>query len=129
MSLASTIPLIRTISEIYEGTSVRSEILFLDHNGLPVKPNTVTYLVYDKFTGIQRDSGTILHTQTSIYLDLTSSVNLLYNSNNRYEIAVLQVSFTYGINKHGTGSSEYRILKLPRSSSSSSSSSSNSRSI
>jgi hypothetical protein len=94
---------------------------FHDDAGSLVKPATVTYVVYDKFSGQLRGEGTVYNTQTSIYLELTPGVNMIYNDSNEYEYAVVQVTFTYGNNKVGIATTEYQITNLFYSYSSSSS--------
>jgi len=96
--------------------------------------------VYDKFTGQTRGTGIIPWLHTAVYLELTPGINIMYNSMNEYEYAVVQVTFAYGSGKIGISTTEYKIINLfysyasssnsssSRSSSSSSSSSSKSSS-
>ena len=125
MSLSSALSLGYTTDEVYERTTVILRVEFLDDDSNLVKPDTATYVVYDKFSGELRGEGTIQNTQTSIYLELTPDVNIMYNDNNEYEYAVVQVTYTYGSNKTGISTTEYKITNLLYSFSSSSSSSAN----
>jgi hypothetical protein len=116
------------VVEINEKTPIMAWVSFRNEYGSPIKPDSVSYVVYDKFSGRSRGQGTItVGLVPSIFINLTSDTNIIYNQINKYEIAVLLITFMYNVNKIGKIIKEYKInnlfLVLDENSSSSSSSS------
>jgi hypothetical protein len=74
--------------------------------------HSVNYVVYDKFSGQVRGQGTVTVLLPSIFINLTSDINIIYNQTNKYEIAVLVVTYIYNINKIGKIVKEYKIKNL-----------------
>jgi hypothetical protein len=116
------------VVEINEKTPIMAWVSFRNEYGSPINPDLVSYVVYDKFSGRLRGQGTItVGLLSSIFINLTSDTNIIYNQINKYEIAVLVITFMYNVNKIGKIIKEYKInnlfLVLDENSSSSSSSS------
>lgn len=96
-----------------EKGTVRARIVFKDQDGNTVKPSSATYVLFDKFTGNIRQEGNITPIQTAVYLELTSDANLIYNQDNRYEIAVLQVTYIYS-GRTARMTTQYKIKNLAK---------------
>ena len=101
------------VTEVNEKTTVTAWVSFRNESGSPVRPDSVSYIVYDKFSGqIRRQETITVGLLPSIYVNLTSDTNIIYNQLNRYEIAVLVVTYMYNTDKIGKIVKEYKIRNL-----------------
>jgi hypothetical protein len=96
---------------INENTTCTIQVNFWDEDGVAITPDSASYVLYDKFSGTSRGSGAIGSLATSVNLTLSTTENRILDQNNRYEIAVAQVSFAYGT-KSNTQEYQYKISNL-----------------
>ena len=83
------------MDQINESTTCIITMSFFDESNVALTPDTIDYVLYDKFSGTQKRTGT-LTPATSVALEITPAQNAILDQTNRYEIAVLQVTFTSG---------------------------------
>jgi len=98
---------------INEETTAIVTIGFQDENEEGVIPDSASFILYDKFSGTVRRSGSLGALDTSVDLELTPDDNVILNQGNRYEIAVLYVEFTYS-GRQGSSEYYYKILNLAK---------------
>jgi len=101
------------MDEIYEQTTAILTLTFTDATGASIIPDAITYSLYDKFSGTVRTSGTIATPAASVELELTPTNNQILNATNRYEIATIEVYFTYGT-REGKNEYSYKILNMAK---------------
>jgi len=99
---------------INEQDTATVRISFFDEDDQPVVPDSVTYVAFDKFSGEIRSEGTVdpATLSTSIHILLTSDTNVIYNQNNRFEMCVMNIAFTYDGGKVGRIRHQYKIRNI-----------------
>lgn len=101
------------MDEIYEQTTAILTLTFTDAGGSSIVPDTITYTLYDKFSGTVRTTGTVASPAASVELELTPTNNQILQATNRYEIATIEVYFTYGT-REGKDTYSYKILNMSK---------------
>lgn len=101
------------MEEINEETTCVITVDFFDEDGTAVVPDTADWILYDRFSGTNRRTGTIASPTSSYDLEFTPEDNQILNATNRYEVATLYVNFTYG-GRTGKGEYSYKILNLAK---------------
>ena len=100
------------MESVNEQTTCQVTIAFYDEHDNTLTPDSISYILYDKFSGTQRATGT-LTPNTSVTLEITPSQNNILDQTNRYEIAVLQVTFISD-GKQATSTYSYKIVNLSK---------------
>lgn len=100
------------MEEINEGSSCKIAMAFYDEDDLVLIPDSISYILYDKFSSTQRTSGTITPA-SSVELEISATYNDILDQSNRYEVAVFQVTFISGT-KTCNDTYQYKILNLAK---------------
>jgi len=100
------------MEEVNEKSTVILTLAFTDEDGNAFIPDSLTYILYDKISGTERASGTLVPA-ASVDLELTPAHNAILDQNNRYEIAEVQVTYVSGT-KTGRSTYAYKIINLPK---------------
>ena len=103
------------MENINEGATAVITVDFKDEDGDGVTPSSASYILYDKFSGVERIADDIDSLAESVDVVISGDNNNILDENNKYEIAVLFVEFTYnGGSKVGNGEYSYKIINMAK---------------
>jgi hypothetical protein len=99
------------MTEIYEATTATITVVFRDENGDAIIPTSGSFVLYDKFSGTVKRTGSLENLEASMDFELTEDDSSIIDQINKYEILRLEVEFNYN-SKVGRGLYEVKIVNL-----------------
>lgn len=101
-------------ASVSEQSFARARISFIDADGFPGVPGTLSYQIHDVYSGTEITPSTMVTPEIVTTIEITPAENAILDPNNPREVRRLTWTINAGLGNQQTGEKLYDVVNLTR---------------